>query len=792
VLCGSIMIAPPQSVRRAHMLTSRRTVVVLLAIAVLAGAVPVRAADPAPGSSPSLGAAVTLADGTVLPPMPSDQIVPSAQAEMLEAHGGLAGVADGTEPLATTAAADDVAVVTADPLAVDATASVGPGGALPNGLAREVLGFLPYWMLDAETLRALRLDLVSTIAYFSIGVQPNGYLARGSSTSPTVGWKGWTSAAFTNVMNAAHARGVRVVPTITMMAWSGDYTAMSSFLNSATYRGRLIADVVTVVRDRRADGVNVDFEPVPSSLRSQFTSLIRQIKAALVNARVGSYVTVDTMAGAAAWASGYDVAALSAKGAADALMVMAYDFHWSGSARAGGVAPASSPYIYAAGAAMRDYLKYVPGQRIVWGIPYYGRAWNTSSASLNSTVRSPTDSVAFVYYGTDAGTPFGGRVLAAKHGRRWDSTGQVPWFVFRAADGGYRQGYYDDPSSLAAKYAMVQRNGVAGIGIWALGMDTGVADLWNVIASRFVRVQTRLAGADRYATAAAVSAASFRSGVAVAYVATGATFPDALAGGPAAAKAGGPVLLASRASIPAATVTELKRLHPARIVVLGGTGAISDSVRSQLRAYATSGTVTRLAGADRYATAAAVSAASFGTGVGVAYVATGANFPDALAGGVAAGRQGGPVLLTSATQLPAATARELSRLKPGRIVVLGGTGAVGDAVLRLLRAYATSGSVTRLSGADRYATAIAVSKATTGANTPRTVYVATGVSFPDGLAGTPAAARSPGPLLIVPGDRLPSSVAAELLRLNPPRIVILGGNGAVSSTVAAQIAALWD
>lgn len=776
------------------MLNRTRTVTVAILVALQAGVLPASAADPVVGTTTSLGAAVTLPDGTTLPPMPAEMISPSAQAEMLAAHGDPAAPADVSAMGGiATSDADPGAVTAADPLIVTAAASGGPGGPLPNGLAREVLGFLPYWYIDAKSLDALRLDLVSTIAYFSIGIQSNGYLARGTPEAPTVGWQGWTSSALTGVINAAHARGVRVVPTVTMMAWNDDFTRMAQLLNSATYRARLVSEIVTMVRGRNADGVNIDFEPVPSDLRAQFTSLVREIKAGLVRGGARSYVTVDTMAGAAAWATGYDVAGLTAAGAADAIMVMAYDFHWSGSARAGGVAPTDSPTIYAAGDAIRDHLKLVPGRKIIWGIPYYGRAWNTSTASLNSPVRSPADSVAFVYFGTESdGTPFGGRVLGPRYGRKWDPTGQVPWFVFRAADGGYRQGYYDDPASLGSKYSMAQRNGVAGIGIWALGMDTGVADLWNVIKDRWVRVQVRLAGADRYATAAAVSAANFAPGAAVAYVATGATFPDALAGGPAAAKAGGPVLLASRWSVPTSTANELSRLKPGRIAVLGGPGAISDSVLGQLRAFATSGSVTRLAGSDRYATAAAVSRASFAAGVPVAYVATGATFPDALAGGVAAGRQGGPVLLTAAGELPAATATELSRLRPGRIVVLGGSAVVSDGLVARLRGYATSGAVTRLAGVDRYGTAIAVSQASTGANTPRTVYIATGTSFPDGLAGTPAAVRNGGPLLIVPGDRLSSAVAAELLRLNPPRVVVLGGTAAVSAAIAAQIAALWD
>jgi putative cell wall-binding protein len=546
-----------------------------------------------------------------------------------------------------------------------------------------------------------------------------------------------------------------------------------------------------MVRGRHADGVNIDFEPVPSSLRALFTSLVRQIKAGLVNAKVGSYVTVDTMAGAATWATGYDVQGLSATGAADALMVMAYDFHYAGSARAGGVAPMESDQIFAAGDAMRAHLEDVSPAKLIWGIPYYGRAWNTTSEAVNATVRSPVQSVAFSYHWYDDGTPAGGKILAQRHGRRWDATGQVPWFAFRDSGGGWRQGYYDDPASLRVKYDAVNRNDLAGIGIWHLGMDTGVPDLWNVIEDRFSKVQIRLSGADRYATAAAVSRSSFKAGVPVAYIATGTSYPDALAGGPAAARTGGPMLLTMRNELPSATATELARLRPAKIVILGGTSAVSAAVGNRLVQYATTGSVSRLAGTDRYATAARVSLATFSPGVPVVYVATGTSFPDALAGGVAAGRQKGPVLLVSPTGVPGATKTELDRLNPDRIVVLGGTSAVSNAVASALRSY-TDGAVTRISGADRYATAVQVSKATTSTNGPRTVYLATGASFPDGLAGTPVAARAGGPLLIVPPGGLTDAVAAELRRLNPPRVVILGGPSVVSSAVAAQVAALWD
>lgn len=295
---------------------------------------------------------------------------------------------------------------------------------------------------------------------------------------------------------------------------------------------------------------------------------------------------------------------------------------------------------------------------------------------------------------------------------------------------------------------------------------------------------SRIAGSDRYATAAAVSASEFDPGVPVAYVATGSNFPDALAGGAAAAHAGGPMLLVARDSIPAATKIELNRLQPKQIVVLGGPGTVSDVVKADLDAY-TVGSVRRIAGASRYETAALISHDTFAAPVPVAYVATGGGFPDALAGVPVSGAKGGPVLLVSPDGVPAATASELARLHPGRIVILGASGVVSNAIATTLAGYAP---VSRLAGSDRYATAVAISKASF--SSASVVFVATGTTFPDALGGGPVAGLSAGPLLLVPSTTLPSNVATELQRLNPDKVVILGGTGVVSSSVANQIASV--
>jgi putative cell wall-binding protein len=290
----------------------------------------------------------------------------------------------------------------------------------------------------------------------------------------------------------------------------------------------------------------------------------------------------------------------------------------------------------------------------------------------------------------------------------------------------------------------------------------------------------RWSGPDRYATAAAISLNAATAPAPVVFVATGTGFPDALAGGPAAASLGGPVLLVSQTAIPAATAAELTRLTPAKIVILGGTSSVSAAVETGLATYAP--TVVRWAGADRYATAATISANTFSPGVADAFVSTGATFPDALSGAAAAGFLHAPVLLVPADAIPAATAAELTRLAPARITVLGGTNAVTAGVFDALAAF-TSGSVRRLSGVDRYATSAAVASAVF--STATHAFIATGTDFPDALAGGPAAGAAAGPILLSQTACVPDVIADQLDRLAPATVTLLGGTNALGAGVAA-------
>jgi putative cell wall-binding protein len=196
--------------------------------------------------------------------------------------------------------------------------------------------------------------------------------------------------------------------------------------------------------------------------------------------------------------------------------------------------------------------------------------------------------------------------------------------------------------------------------------------------------------------------------------------------------------------------------------------------------------VERIAGKDRYETAALV-AGRFPTGSEV-YIASGENFPDSLAAGPAAGRTQSPILLVTHDAVPDVTKAQLRRLAPGAIIVVGGPAAISDQVVAQLETL-TSGPVVRLAGDDRYGTAIALDQ---NAFTPGvdSLAITTGRDFPYALLLGSAGALVGVPLLLVDGQNLTAQEKAEITRLEPKEIFVFGDASVITDGLMDQIAQL--
>ncbi|MYL31569.1 hypothetical protein GLW03_17255 [Halobacillus halophilus] len=191
--------------------------------------------------------------------------------------------------------------------------------------------------------------------------------------------------------------------------------------------------------------------------------------------------------------------------------------------------------------------------------------------------------------------------------------------------------------------------------------------------------------------------------------------------------------------------------------------------------------IERIAGKDRYETSAFIAARSSG-GMAVEHVvlATGQDFPDALAGSPLASMYAAPILLTKQNALPEITKSALQVLNTKSVTILGGTGAVSKQAEKTLKQMGIQ--VDRIAGRDRYATAAAIAD-----ELPPTdeVVIASGRTFPDALAVGPVASMYLMPILLTEKDSLPKATG-EVLKSYDTSFVI-GGTGAVGSNVFKQL-----
>jgi putative cell wall-binding protein len=228
------------------------------------------------------------------------------------------------------------------------------------------------------------------------------------------------------------------------------------------------------------------------------------------------------------------------------------------------------------------------------------------------------------------------------------------------------------------------------------------------------------------------------------------------------------------------------------VAVIGLVGASSSNADNNFG-------FTRLQGSDRYDTARDVAVKTFGTS-GTVVIASGADFPDALSAGFAAGLENVPILLTARDSLPAPTSAAISALKPTKATIVGGTAAVSAAVEQKLKDDGLA--VTRIAGNNRYDSAAKVAQSggpekigTTGGPLPPavpTAIVVSGESFADALAAGPASYAAHLPILLTPQAGLAPETKAFLADedYGIAAVLIVGGTAAVSKSVEDEIAAM--
>lgn len=330
-----------------------------------------------------------------------------------------------------------------------------------------------------------------------------------------------------------------------------------------------------------------------------------------------------------------------------------------------------------------------------------------------------------------------------------------------------------------------------------------------------------IAGADRYVVASSISATGWAGGPGTGnavILATGVKFSDALAASPLAGKLDAPILLVPRGGLPPSAAAELRRMYAGRdsavIYAIGSplsmpAAAVTAARNAVAGVLNASGTVQvrTIGGADDFtlarAVAAQVGAPATGNFAHTAIIASYSAYADALSISPLAAKHGIPILFVTSTSIPLATQRALTENGIEHCLIVGGPATVSPGVEAWLetKGYRVAGVAdnamgspdTRLAGATRYDVSVNAARygAAFGGMDPSTLFIASGLVWPDALAAGPLAGRLSHPVLLIHGRDINYSLASGIYlagqRESAPAVVFLGGNSTITSFARGQV-----
>jgi len=332
-------------------------------------------------------------------------------------------------------------------------------------LQKLVFGYHPYWMNNAYI--NYQWHLLTDIAYFSYEVDPE--------TGNAVTTNNWETTA---VVDSAQANGVRTHLCMTLFSGHG------VFFNNPDAQQTLINNLINLVQLRNADGINLDFEAVPAAFGTDMVDFI--VDLSIQYSAVDPEGMLSIAMPAVDWSDIFNVDVL--KDHIDIFFIMGYDYYWNGSSVAGPITPLypmTGSYQYSLSRTISYYQSGgMPLDKMVVGLPYYGRQWATQDSLAPSNVTGY--GVAYKYRTIKNGS----NNVYSPENQRWEEKSFSNYYSYYQNNKWY-QCFLNEEDDLDQRYDIVNRRSLAGIGMWALGYDDGYTVLWKLIADNFTDCAVR-------------------------------------------------------------------------------------------------------------------------------------------------------------------------------------------------------------------------------------------------------------------------------------------------------------
>ena len=316
----------------------------------------------------------------------------------------------------------------------------------------EIVGFLPYWLISKADKDYSKY--ITTLTYFGLTIDRDGHIQKLVNSQEEE--PGWTTLK-NNTFKRYNAKQ-------SLLVISGDDGVIGDMIaDPVTSAKNLVADVAPVMKQYGFTDLNLDIESfmeASESARQNFTTFVRAVKTG-----IGASVTIDIIPISLVKQKLYDAKALGE--IVDRVVLMTYDYHYSGSFTSGAVAPiggAGTKSEYDVETAVKEAVKAIPANKILLGIPLYGYQWET--------VNSAPESATIPGGSSTASTRRIEEIMAAcaTCSAVMDPVAKQPYLVYPENDY-FNQIYYENEASMKEKIALAQKYHLGGVALWALGYE---------------------------------------------------------------------------------------------------------------------------------------------------------------------------------------------------------------------------------------------------------------------------------------------------------------------------------
>jgi spore germination protein YaaH len=323
-------------------------------------------------------------------------------------------------------------------------------------LSSVVFGYFPYWMYG-NNRQYLQYNLLSHLAMFDFEVSAGGAISYPSYWP----WK--------DMINKAHENGVRVIMTVTNFKKD----SIRIILTDSTVKATFFKNVKNILLTYKLDGVNIDFEALYKEDRGSLLNGFMQDLTTFIHLHViGAEVS---FAGPAVNWGGWDLWNLAQS--CDYIFIMGYAFSgsWSSTSEPNAPLTGGSYNITNTVDVQYNQVTVLTPDKLILGVPYYGRRWQTENSSPYSTVIDYIGSLFFSSAMPESQTA----------GLLWDTKSNTPWYTYQESNKWF-QVWFDTDESLSLKYDLADARGYRGVGMWALGYDGSRPELWNELRRRYL------------------------------------------------------------------------------------------------------------------------------------------------------------------------------------------------------------------------------------------------------------------------------------------------------------------